>query len=153
MEERKMSERSLKIGSTLMFGMGVFALILSILWIFVTEIMFVSDFLHYTGGPFEDYLSASPTYAEIYIITKRLVGFMILAAAVPILFITHIGYQKGERWTWFALFITGGLLWGTLLGYRIFIGYIGGSSITFVAGLALWLLALLIPIKEFFGKE
>jgi hypothetical protein len=148
-----MSEKSLKIGSTLMFGMGVFALILSILWIFVTEIMFVSDFLHYTGGPFEDYLSSSPTYAEIYIITKRLVGFMILAAAVPILFITHISYQKGERWSWFALFITGGLLWGTLLGYRIFIGYIGGSSITFVAGLALWLLALLIPFKEFFGKE
>jgi hypothetical protein len=148
-----MSEKSLKIGSTLMFGMGVFALILSILWIFVTEIMFVSDFLHYTGGPFEDYLSASPAYAEIYIITKRLVGFMILAAAVPILFITHTSYQKGEGWSWFALFITGGLLWGTLLGYRILIGYIGGSSITFVAGLALWLLALLIPFKEFFGKE
>ena len=148
-----MSEKSLKIGSTLMFGMGVFALIMSILWIFVTEIMFVSDFLHYTGGPFEDYLSASPIYAEIYMITKKLVGFMILAAAVPILFITHISYQKGERWSWFALFITGGLLWGTLLGYRIFIGYIGGSSITFVAGLALWLLALLIPFKDFFRKE
>jgi hypothetical protein len=148
-----MSEKSLKIGSTLMFGMGVFALIMSILWIFVTEIMFVSDFLHYTGGAFEDYLSTSPTYAEIYIITKRLVGFMILASAVPILFITHTSYQKGERWSWFALFITGGLLWGTLLGYRIFIGYIGGSSITFVAGLALWFLALLIPFKEFFGKE
>jgi hypothetical protein len=148
-----MSEKSLKIGSTLMFGMGVFALIMSILWIFVTEIMFVSDFLHYTGGAFEDYLSTSPTYAEIYIITKRLVGFMILASAMPILFITHTSYQKGERWSWFALFITGGLLWGTLLGYRIFIGYIGGSSITFVAGLALWFLALLIPFKEFFGKE
>jgi hypothetical protein len=44
-------------------------------------------------------------------------------------------------------------MWGTLLGYRIFIGYIGGSSITFVAGLILWLLALLIPVREFFGKE
>jgi len=148
-----MSEKSLKIGSTLMFGMGVFALIMSILWIFVTEIMFVSDFMHYTGGAFEDYLSASPIYAEIYMITKKLVGFMILASAVPILFITHTSYQKGERWSWFALFITGGLLWGTLLGYRIFIGYIGGSSITFVAGLALWFLALLIPFKDFFGKE
>jgi hypothetical protein len=136
-----------------MFGMGVFALIMSMLWIFITEIMFVSDFLHYTGVTFEDYLSASSTYAEIYIITKKLVGFMILAAAVPILFITHTSYQKGEKWSWFALLISGGLLWGTLLGYRIFIGYIGGSSITFVAGLVLWLLALLIPIKTFFGKE
>ncbi|MFX1367222.1 MAG: hypothetical protein ACFFAY_01295 [Promethearchaeota archaeon] len=148
-----MSEKSLKIGSTLMFGMGVFALIMSILWIFVTEIMFVSDFLHYTGVTFDDYLFTSPTYAEIYIITKRLVGLTILSATVPMLFITHTSYQKGERWAWYALFVTGGLLWGSLLGYRIFIGYIGGSSITFVAGLALWLLALLIPFKDFFGKE
>ena len=148
-----MSEKSLKIGSTLMIIMGFFALAMSILWIFITEIMFVSDFLHYTGGSYQDYLVASPTYAEIYIITKKLVGFMILATAVPILFITHTSYQKGERWSWYALFITGGLMWGALLGYRIFIGYIGGSSITFVAGLILWLLALLIPVKVFFGRE
>ena len=148
-----MSEKSLKIGSTLMFGMGVFALILSVLWIFITDIMFVSDFLYYTGGSYQDYLVASPTYAEFYLITKKLVGFMILTASIPMLFITHTSYQKGEKWSWFALFITGGLLWGTLLGYRIYIGYIGGSSITFIAGLALWLLALLIPVKVFFGKE
>ncbi len=148
-----MSEKPLKIGSILMTGMGIFALILSILWIFITEIMFVSDFLFYTGVSFQDYLVASPVYAEFYIITKKLIGFMILAISIPMLFITHVGYQKGEKWAWLALLITGGLLWGTLLGYRIYIGYIGGSSITFVAGLVLWLLALLIPIKVFFGKE
>ena len=148
-----MSEKSLKIGSILMTGMGIFALVVSILWIFITEIMFVSDFLFYTGVSFQDYLVASPLYAEIYIITKKLVGFMMLAISIPILFINHVGYQKGERWAWFTLFIMGGLLWGTLLGYRIFIGYIGGSSITFVAGIILWLLALLIPIKVFFGKD
>jgi len=147
------SEKSLKIGSTLMAAMGIFALIIAILWIFITEIMFVSDFLFYTGGSYQDYLIASPVYVEFYIITKKLVGFMILAVSIPILFINHIGYQNGEKWSWFALLLTGGLLWGTLLGYRIFIGYVGGSMITFVVGLVLWLLALLIPIKVFFGKE
>jgi len=151
-EERELSEKTLKIGSTLMVAMGVFGLIVSILWIFITEIMFVSDFLFYTGGSFQDYLTASPTYAEIYIITKKLVGFMMLAISVSILFINHVGFQKGEKWSWFALFIIGGLFWGTLLGYRIFIGYIAVSMITFVVGLILWLLALLIPAKVFFGK-
>jgi hypothetical protein len=151
--EREMSEKSLKIGSTLMAAMGIFALIISILWIFITEIMFVSDFLFYTGVSFQDYLAASPVYAEFYIITKKLVGFLILTVSIPMVFINHFGYQKGEKWSWFVLLITGGLLWGTLLGYRIFIGYIGGSSITFVVGLILWLLALLIPFKNFFGKE
>ncbi|NHI90071.1 MAG: hypothetical protein EAX87_11160 [Candidatus Thorarchaeota archaeon] len=148
-----MSEKSLKIGSTLMAVMGVFALVIAILWILITEIMFVSDFLFFTGESYQEYLAASPAYAEFYIITKKLVGFMILAVSIPILFINQSGYKNGEKWSWYALFITGGLLWGTLLGYRIFIGYVGGSSITFVVGLALWLLALLIPIKNFFGKE
>jgi hypothetical protein len=133
--------------------MGVFALVIGILWVLITEIMFVSDFLFFTGESYQEYLLASPVYAEFYIITKKLVGFMILAVSIPILFINQSGYKNGERWSWYALFITGGLLWGTLLGYRIFIGYIGGSSITFVAGIVLWLLALLIPIKSFFGKE
>jgi hypothetical protein len=148
-----LSEKSLKIGSTLMAVMGVFALVIAILWILITETMFVSDFLFFTGESYQEYLAASPVYAEFYIITKKLVGFMILAVSIPILFINQSGYKNGEKWSWYALFITGGLLWGTLLGYRIFIGYIGGSSITFVVGLALWLLALLIPIKSFFGKE
>ena len=148
-----MSEKSLKIGSSLMAVMGIFALVIAVLWIFITEIMFVSDFLFFTGVSYQDYLAASPIYAEFYIITKKLVGFMILAVSIPILFINQSGYKNGERWSWYALLITGGLLWGTLLGYRVFIGYIGGSSITFVVGIVLWLLALLIPIKSFFGKE
>ena len=148
-----MSEKSLKIGSSLMAVMGIFALVIAVLWIFITEIMFVSDFLFFTGVSYQDYLAASPIYAEFYIITKKLVGFMILAVSIPILFINQSGYKNGERWSWYALLITGGLLWGTLLGYRVFIGYIGGSSITFVVGIVLWLLALLIPIKSFFWKE
>jgi hypothetical protein len=151
-EERDLSEKSLKIGSTLMVIMGFFALVMSILWIFITEIMFVSDFLFYTGGSYQDYLVANPAHAEIYIITKKLVGFMMLAVSIPILFINHVGYQKGEKWAWYALFVTGGLFWGTLLGYRVFIGYVGGSIYTFVIGIILWLLAILIPVKEFFGK-
>ena len=148
-----MSEKSLKIGSSLMAVMGIFALVIAVLWIFITEIMFVSDFLFFTGVSYQDYLAASPVYAEFYIITKKLVGLMMLAVSIPILFINQSGYKNGERWSWYALLITGGLLWGTLLGYRVFIGYIGGSSITFVVGIVLWLLALLIPIKSFFWKE
>ena len=148
-----MSEKSLKIGSTLMATMGIFALVISILWIFITEIMFVSDFLFFTGESYQDYLLAAPVYAEFYIITKKLIGFMMLAISISIVMINQFGYQRGEKWSWFTLLVTGGLLWGTLLGYRIFIGYIGGSSITFIVGLILWLLALLIPFKNFFGKE
>ena len=135
-----------------MYAMGFFALVVSILWIFVTEIMFVSDFLFYTGEAFPDYLAANPVYGEIYIITKKLVGFAMLAASIQFLFITKKGYETGEKWAWWALLLAGGLFWGTFLGYRIYIGYIAISMMTFVVGLIIWLLAILIPVKDFFGK-
>ena len=100
MEEITITEKTLKIGTSLMFAMGFFALVVSILWIFVTEIMFVSDFLFYTGGTFADYLAADPLYAEMYIITKKLVGFGMLAASIQFLFITKKGYETGEKWAW-----------------------------------------------------
>ena len=152
MEERTITEKTLKIGSILMFAMGFFALAVSILWIFVTEIMFVSDFLFYTGEEFSAYLAASPVYAEMYMITKKLVGFVMLATSLQFLFITKKGYETGEKWAWWALLITGGLFWGIFLGYRIYIGYIAISMMTFVVGLIIWLLAILIPFKDFFGK-
>ena len=148
-----MSKSYLRTGTTLMFAMGFFALVVSLLWILITEIMFVSDFLFYTGQSFADYLAASPANAEIYIITKKLVGFAMLVASLQILFITKYGYEHGERWAWFALLITGGLFWGMLIGYRLFIGYVGGSMYTFVIGIIIYLLAILLPAKEMLSKE
>jgi len=135
-----------------MFFMSFFALIVSILWIFITEIGFVSDFLFYTGGAFSDYLAAYPVYGEMYIITKKLIGFVMLVTSIQFLFITKKGYEVGERWAWWALLITGGMFWGLFLGYRIYIGYYAISMMTFVLGLIIWLLAILIPYKDFFGK-
>ncbi len=152
MEEITVTEKTLKIGTTLMFCMGFFALVVSILWIFVTEIMFVSDFLFYTGEEFSDYLAASPAYGEIYIITKKLIGFVMLIASLQFLFITKKGYEPGEKWAWWALLLTGGMFWGLFLGYRVYIGYVAISMMTFLVGLVIWLVALLIPIKDFFGK-
>ncbi|UCE09029.1 MAG: hypothetical protein JSW61_08530 [Candidatus Thorarchaeota archaeon] len=148
-----MSRSSVKIGSILMHAMGWFTLVMALLWVFITEIMFVSDFLAYTGQTYADYLAANPVFAEIYIITKRLVGFVLLGVALQILFITKYGYEKGEKWAWVALLIAGGLLWGTLIGYRAFIGYLGGSTIAFVAGAVLYALGILIPAREIWSKE
>ena len=75
---------NLKIGHFLMNFMGFYILIMGILWIFVTEIMFVSDFLWYTGQSYASYLENSSTsiYAEIDIITKKLIGFILLGNGI-----------------------------------------------------------------------
>jgi hypothetical protein len=45
------------------------------------------------------------------------------------------------------------MFWGIFLAYRICIEYIGISMMTFILGLIIWLLAILIPINDFFGKK
>lgn len=148
-----MKKSTLKIGTTLMIAMGVYTLVISILWTLFTEIGFVSDFLAFTGMSYEDYLAANPIFAEMYIITKRMIGISMFIAALLILFVTQKSYSKGEKWSWVALLISGSSLWGMLIGYRFYIGYVAPSMITFILGAALFVLGILIPANEFLGKK
>ena len=125
---------------------------MSILWVFATDIVFVSDFMGYTGSSFADYKLSAPNSANIYIITKKLIGLMILASGVMTLFITHNSYSNGEKWSWYALLSLAVIIWGSLLGYRVYIGYVAPSMITFILGLVLNLAGLIIPAKEFLEK-
>lgn len=144
---------NLKIGHFLMNFMGFYLLVMSILWIFVTDIMFVSDFRAYTGEFYVNYLSSDPLYAEIYIITKKLIGFVLLANGILVLFINNKSYKIGEKWAWYALLISGSITWGLFIIYKIYIRYYGGSMITFIVGLGLLVAGLAFPAKEILGKK
>jgi hypothetical protein len=128
---------------------GWFMVVMAIFWTFATDIVFVSDFMDYTGSSFADYKRVAPDFADIYIITKKLIGLMILASGVMTLFITHNSYGDGEKWSWFALLSVAVIIWGSLIGYRVYIGYVAPSIITFILGFALNLAGLIIPAKEF----
>ncbi|MFX1304293.1 MAG: hypothetical protein ACFE9X_13140 [Promethearchaeota archaeon] len=148
-----MKRSKLEIGSFLMVFLGVYTIVISLLWIFVTEIMFVSDFAYYTGQTYPQYLASDPSFAQMYIITKKLIGFILLANGIMILLLTQKSYRKAEKWSWYALLIGGGISWGTFIGYKIFIGYIGYSIITFVVGATLLVVGLAFPVKEILGKK
>lgn len=148
-----MKRSKLEIGSFFMLFNGIYTLVIAILWVFLTEIMFVSDFAHYTGQTYQQYLAIDQLFAEMYIITKKLIGFMLLGIGCLIIFITKKSFSNGEKWAWFALLIAGGLTWGTFIGYKILIGYIGASMATFAVGAGLLIIGLLFPAKEFLRKK
>ncbi|TRO45860.1 hypothetical protein E2P60_06475 [Candidatus Bathyarchaeota archaeon] len=150
-----MSKSSVKIGSSIMMAMAVFALIVSILWVSITEVMFVSDFLAYTGQDLSDALVAGSKSAELWLITKRLWGFELIGISVLMMFVTARSYTKGERWSWFALLVTGCILWGSLIGYKVAIGYfqLTMSSMTFIVGVILFAFGLVVPAKTILGKK
>lgn len=139
---------SVRTGSNVMYVMGIYTLVMSLFWIFLTDVIFMSDFMSYTGQSYADYLVSSPKTAELYIITKKLWGVMMLLTSLLIIVITQKGYRKAEKWSWYALLIAGIMLWGSLIGYRFVIGYIAPSIITFIIGAVLFVIGIALPAKE-----
>jgi hypothetical protein len=148
-----MEKSKVKIGFQIMLFSGMYTTVMSILWIFITEIMFVSDFSAYTGKIYQNYLASNPRFAEMYIITKKIIGLMLLIVGILILLINQNAYRKGEKWAWYALLIAGSIAWSTFIVYKIIIGYIGASMITFVVGAALVVVGLIIPAKKILSKK
>jgi len=151
----ELSKSAVKIGSSIMMAMAIFALVVSILWVTITEVMFVSDFLAYTGQGLSDALSAGSKSAELWLTTKRLWGFELIGISVLMIFVTARSYAKGERWSWYALLVTGCLLWGSLIGYKVAIGYFQPtmSSMTFIVGALLFAIGITVPAKAILGKK
>ncbi len=138
-----------------MMAMAVFALVVSLLWVTITEVMFVSDFLAYTGEDLADALATGSKSAELWLTTKKLWGVELLAISLLAIFVTANSYTKGEKWSWYALLIAGCVLWGSLIGYKLAIGYFQPtmSSMTFVVGAVLFGIGLIIPDKAILGKK
>jgi len=59
----------------------------------------------------------------------------------------------GSWLVWYALLSVGVLLWGSLIGYRVYIGYVAPSIVTLVVGLLLTAVGLAVPAREFLGGE
>jgi hypothetical protein len=149
----KMKKSKLEIGSFFINFMGFYILVMALLWIFATEIMFVSDFQVFTGTTYAQYLASDPIYAQMYIITKKLIGFIFLTDGIFVLFINYKNYRKGDKWSWYTLLIGGSIPWATFIIYKIFIGYYGGSMFVFVIGAVLLVLGLAFPAKELLKKD
>lgn len=143
-----------------MVVMGVFTLVISLLWIFLTDVGFISDFETFRGVTWRDYVISNPRDAGIYLITKRLIGVEMFLISILILLITQKSYRRGEKWSWFALLIAGSVLWGSLIVYRLSIGYFyfntplrASSSMTPIVGLTLLIIGLVLPAKAIFGNN
>jgi hypothetical protein len=144
---------NMKLSTFFMNFMGWYMAVMGILMIFFTDIMFISDFFQYTGVTYQEYLSTNQVFAEIFILQKKIMGFMLTGIGVLVLFITRMGFRNRAKWTWYALLIIGGLVWGTFIGYKILILYFGGSMFIFVVGAILLALGLIFSAKEILIKK
>lgn len=150
-----MAISSFKIGSIFLMAMSVYALVISLLWISITEVMFVSDFLAFTGQSLPNALASGSSSAELWLITKKIWGIELLLASLLMIFITAKSLSKAEKWSWYALLIGGTIFWGSLIGYKLIIGYFNltMSSMTFIVGAILFAIGVLMTFKPIFMKK
>ncbi|MEJ2295679.1 MAG: hypothetical protein P8Y23_13070 [Candidatus Lokiarchaeota archaeon] len=143
----------LKLGTYFIMIMAGYILVLGFLMIFATELLFTADFNWYTDTEYVNYYLSQQTFAEIFIVQKKIMGFMLFCVGFLILIIAILNYRNGIKWSWYLILISGCLVWGTFLGYPILIGYFGVDVILFIIGAALLILGLFIPFKSFFKKK
>jgi len=150
-----METSSVKIASKFMLAMGIYLLVVSLFWIFVTEVLFVSDFEGYTGQSLSDALAVGSKSAELWLVVKRLVGVELLPVSLLMIFITQKAFSKGEKWSWYALLIAGCTTWGSLIGYKVAIGYfeLTTSSMTFIIGAILFIIGIVLSAKPILGRK
>jgi hypothetical protein len=150
-----MQTKSAKIGLFFMTAQSVYALVVSLFWILVTQVMFVSIYAGYTGQTLSDALANSSKPAELWLITQRLVGVELFPISVLMILITRKSYAKGEKWSWCALLIAGAVMWGSLLAYKVVTGYFDPtlSSTTFVIGAILFIIGISLPARAILGRR
>ena len=112
--------------------------------------MLEGDFQAVTGKSFEGVLEAGPlTVPMLYL---RHLGVASLAISIAAAFILFAGFRKAQRWAWWALLVTGGLV----TGFGTIVNLVITNWFDFTTHLValLWLLAgLLIPVKTFINKR
>jgi len=77
----------------------------------------------------------------LYALTTTISGFFVLFA----------GYRKAQKWAWYAFLVVGGIAWLWGLVFAIVTANVM-DIFMMVTGMILFLVGLLLPIKEFFGK-
>jgi len=147
-----MASKSLKIGWIVLFIMGLFKVYIGVMLAFATQYVFVRSFEVFTAKAWTDLATDYPKMAEMFIMMGRLLGTILIASAILILFVVWNSYRKAHKWSWYALLFAGALGWGSALVYNIVIGY-APSMVNVIIGIILFVIGIAVPAKAILGGK
>ena len=88
---------------------------------------------------------------EFMTFTTQMLGLILLFATLLLCVITLIPYRKGEKWSWYALLVIGGIyVFGVLI--LTYIGMTSHAPVTIIMAL-LWIVGIVLPAKEILSKS
>ena len=95
----------LKVAIIILLIMLVFGGVYSLMLIFVPKMILSSGFESTTGEKLADIQNAS--YLKVMVSEMMHMGALGLAATISCIFILFTAFRKAEKWTWWAVLITG----------------------------------------------
>lgn len=87
---------------------------------------------------------------EFMTYTTQMFGLCMLFATLLFLAIALVPYRKGEKWSWYAMLVIGGIYVVGMLTFT-YIGMTSHALVTIVMTL-LWIVGLALPAKEILSK-
>ena len=140
----------LKIGVILLSVMLAFAAAYSFMGIFAARLIVGSNFEAISGETLNSI--SDEGYESALLNTQRYLGAFALATTTAGCFILFASFRKAVKWAWWAILLVGGIAWGWGLISTLLIGDTLNSILQCV-GTGLFLLGMLLPVKEFFAES
>lgn len=139
----------LKVAVVILVIGTIYAGIYSLMAIAIPKVMMQSTFKAITGKALDSV--QDPDYLKALSEGQRATGFYALAAVIFAFFVLFTGFRKAQKWAWWAFLVGGGIAW--LRGLVHAIAIVNKLHIPLqTIGMVLFLVGILLPIKEFFAK-
>ena len=138
----------LKVAVIILVIMLAYAAVYSVIALIAPKTVMASAFKAMTAKTLDD--AQTDGYLKPLMTGQRNTGVFALATTISGFFVLFAGFQKAQKWAWWAFLVVGGVAW---LGGLIICIAIGDTvnMILQLVGIVLLLLGVLLPIKAFFA--
>ncbi len=135
------------------FALGILGVIAGLAQVFaISGLLDAGIIRNLTGMTWEEIVTRSPGIASYISYLQRTIGVGILSGSVLLVAIAAIPYRKGERWSWYAIWIPAAL-WIVATAIDLEAGASFGLLVFDVVFAVVWLTGLLLPYKKFFPRK
>ena len=146
------TKKIVQISFIILLVMTFVALIYAVITAISPESLVSRSFPLYTGQPWNDFLTQSPTLANYMIILEREAGGLGIAVSLGGVFVLLTAFRKVEKWAWYYILVVSIIGWVNLLIANI----IFNNSliiVIIVIGLLLVVVGLIMSARVFLTNK
>jgi hypothetical protein len=139
--------RILNVASAVLFSLAIFGLL------FGLQLLVLAPLEVEVGATEAEIRAFNPNVLDKIMLIHRFEGLYMMSFSLALCFISLGPFRKGEKWAWYLILSAFGfaLVGGAVLTYmgsNVLASWYLPAAILLVI---LWLVGLLLPVKEFFG--